>query len=37
MYNAYQHYLKVGSYRNPAISGDVWIYVRDVKVQTLSR
>jgi len=37
MYNAYQHYLKVGSYRDPAITGDAWIYVRDVKVQTLSR
>ena len=33
MYNAYQHYLKVGSYRDPAIPGDSWVYVRDLKVE----
>lgn len=37
MYNAHQPYLKVSRYRDPTISGDVWIYVGDVKVQTLSR
>lgn len=33
MYNAYQHYMKLGSYRNPDIKGDTWIYVRDVSIR----
>ncbi len=36
MYNNYQHYLKLGTYRQPDILGDTWVYVRDVKIQTLS-
>ena len=35
MYNDYQHYLKLGSYREPNIAGDTWVYVRDVKIQRL--
>lgn len=36
MYNAYQHYLKLGSYRDPAIQGDAWVYVRDVKIERVA-
>ncbi|CAN5302227.1 hypothetical protein BH11PSE10_BH11PSE10_05900 [soil metagenome] len=36
MYNDYQHYLKLGSYRDPGIAGDTWVYVRDVKIETLN-
>jgi hypothetical protein len=36
MYNNYQHYLKLGSYREPDIAGDTWVYVRDVKIEHLN-
>ncbi len=36
MYNDYQHYLKLGSYREPNIAGDSWVYVRDVNILRLN-
>jgi hypothetical protein len=36
MYNNYQHYMKLGTYRDPDIVGDTWVYVRDVKIETVS-
>jgi hypothetical protein len=36
MYNDYQQYLKLGSYRDPAIGGDSWVYLRDVKISRIS-
>lgn len=35
MYNDYQHYLKLGTYREPNIAGDTWVYVRDVSIQRI--
>jgi hypothetical protein len=33
MHNAYQHFLKLGSYRQRDIAGDAWIYIRNVQAQ----
>ena len=35
MYNNFQHYLKLGTYRDPAIASDTWVYVRDVNIQRI--
>ncbi|CAN5301965.1 polysaccharide lyase [soil metagenome] len=35
MYNAFQHYMKLGMYRHPDIRGDAWIYISDVSIQRL--
>lgn len=32
MHNAYQHYLKLGSYRHPEIVGDAWVYVAGISI-----
>lgn len=36
MHNAYQHYFKLGSYRNPNIKSDTWVYVRDLQIEKLA-
>ena len=36
MHNAYQHYLKVGSYRHPEIPGDVWVHLREVAIRRIA-
>jgi hypothetical protein len=33
MHNGYQHYLKLGMYRHPAINTENWIHVDDVRVE----
>lgn len=36
MYNAFQHYFKAGSYRHPGITGDGWVYLRNVQIEQVS-
>ena len=33
MYNAFQHYMKLGMYRHPDIRGDAWIYISGVRIR----
>ncbi len=35
MYNTFQHYMKLGMYRQPDIRGDTWIYIGGVTIQRL--
>ncbi|MBL8991946.1 MAG: polysaccharide lyase [Spirochaetia bacterium] len=35
MNNEYQHYFKIGMYRNPAIQTDNWVYVDDIRIEAV--
>ncbi|MDP1561702.1 MAG: polysaccharide lyase [Pirellulaceae bacterium] len=37
MHNGFQHYLKIGMYRDPAIATDCWIHVANLKVEAVSK
>lgn len=35
MHNGYRHFMKLGSYRHPAIEGDAWLFIGGVELRRL--